>query len=117
MREAPRRRRPRAGSAIDPTTYDYEGAVPWNWHAPALWNRFVIELVRVLAAHVGLSERAWRQASAWRMRKVAELQARGLGVVAAAVIDIVDHDAAVTGIGGGAPAGFPAEADHVGEDS
>jgi hypothetical protein len=36
------------GSAIDPTTYDYEGAALWNWHAPALWNRFVIELGRVL---------------------------------------------------------------------
>jgi hypothetical protein len=69
---------PELGSAIDPTTNDYEGAVLWNWHAPALWNRFVIELVRVLAAHVGLNEREWRQASAWRMRKVAELQARGL---------------------------------------
>jgi len=43
---------------IDPATYDYEGAVLWNWHAPALWNRFTIELVRVLASRAGLSERA-----------------------------------------------------------
>jgi hypothetical protein len=27
---------PLLGEAIDPTTYDYEGAVLWNWHAPAL---------------------------------------------------------------------------------
>ena len=25
----------------------------WNWHAPALWNRFMIELVRVLAGRTG----------------------------------------------------------------
>src|SRR3954452_24465208 len=31
------------GAAIDPATYDYEGAVLWNWHAPALWNRFTTE--------------------------------------------------------------------------
>jgi hypothetical protein len=62
---------PALGAAIDPATYDYEGAVLWNWHAPALWNRFMIELVRVLAARAGLSERAWRQ-------RVAEFQARGL---------------------------------------
>ena len=36
---------PELGAAIDPTTYDYEGAVLWNWHAPSLWNRFMIELV------------------------------------------------------------------------
>ncbi|HEV7806374.1 MAG TPA: replication initiator, partial [Solirubrobacteraceae bacterium] len=38
---------PQLGGAIDPSTYDYVGAVLWNWYAPALWNRFVIELVRV----------------------------------------------------------------------
>jgi hypothetical protein len=66
------------GEAIDPTTYDYEGAVLWNWHAPALWNRFIIELVRVLAGRAGLSERAWRQRVRVAFAKVAEFQARGL---------------------------------------
>jgi hypothetical protein len=66
------------GSAIDPTSYDYEGAVLWNWHAPALWNRFVIELGRVLAADAGLSEREWRQLVRVAYAKVAEFQARGL---------------------------------------
>ncbi len=69
---------PELGSAIDPTTYDYEGAVLWNWHAPALWNRFVIELGRVLAARAGLSEREWRQLVRVAFAKVAEFQARGL---------------------------------------
>jgi hypothetical protein len=69
---------PELGAAIDPTSYDYEGAVLWNWHAPALWNRFIIELVRVLAARAGLSERAWRQRVRVAFAKVAEFQARGL---------------------------------------
>jgi hypothetical protein len=66
------------GAAIDPETYDYEGAVLWNWHAPGLWNRFTVELVRVLAHQAGLSERAWRQLARLAYAKVAEFQARGL---------------------------------------
>jgi hypothetical protein len=66
------------GDAIDPTTYDYAGAVLWNWHAPALWNRFMVELVRVLAGRTGLSERAWRQRARLTYAKVAEFQARRL---------------------------------------
>jgi hypothetical protein len=52
--------------------------VLWNWHAPALWNRFIIELARVLASRAGLSERAWRQRVRVAYAKVAEFQARGL---------------------------------------
>jgi hypothetical protein len=52
--------------------------VLWNWHAPALWNRFTVELVRELAARAGLSERAWRQRVRVAYAKVAEFQARGL---------------------------------------
>ena len=69
---------PELGAALDPQTYDYEGAVLWNWHAPALWNRFTIELARVLASRAGLSERAWRQLVRVAFAKVAEFQARGL---------------------------------------
>jgi replication initiator protein RepSA len=69
---------PELGAAIDPATYDYEGAVLWNWHAPALWNRFIVELVRVLAARAGLSEREWRRRVRVAHAKVAEFQARGL---------------------------------------
>jgi hypothetical protein len=69
---------PELGAAINPDTYDYEGAVLWNWHAPALWNRFTVELVRVLAARAGLSERAWRKLVRIAYAKVAEFQARGL---------------------------------------
>jgi hypothetical protein len=66
------------GGAIDPDSYCYEGAVLWNWHAPALWNRFTVELVRVLAARAGLSEREWRRRVRVAFAKVAEFQARGL---------------------------------------
>jgi hypothetical protein len=52
--------------------------VLWNWHAPALWNRFMVELVRVLAARAGLSERQWRKRVRVAFAKVAEFQARGL---------------------------------------
>jgi hypothetical protein len=66
------------GEAINPETYDYEGAVLWNWHAPGLWNRFTVELVRVLARRAGLSEREWRKLTRVAYAKVAEFQARGL---------------------------------------
>jgi hypothetical protein len=69
---------PELGAAIDPASYDYEGAVLWNWHAPALWNRFIIELARVLAAQARRSERAWRKHVRIAFAKVAEFQARGL---------------------------------------
>jgi hypothetical protein len=52
--------------------------VLWNWHAPALWNRFTVELVRVLAGRAGLSKRDWRQRVRIAHAKVAEFQARGL---------------------------------------
>jgi hypothetical protein len=66
------------GAALDAAGYDYDGAALWNWHAPALWNRFVTELVRVLAAAAGVSERAWRKRVRVAYAKVAEFQARGL---------------------------------------
>ena len=66
------------GGAIDPAGYDYEGAVLWNWHAPALWNRLTTELVRVLAAGAGLSEAGCRRLVRVAYAKVAEFQARGL---------------------------------------
>jgi len=68
---------PELGSAIDPGTYDYDGAVLWNWHAPALWNRFTTELIRVLARAHGLSEAACRTFVRVAYAKVAEFQCKG----------------------------------------
>jgi hypothetical protein len=65
---------PLLGEAINPDAYDHEGAVLWNWHAPGLWNRFTVELVRVLAARAGVSERAWRKLVRVADTKVAEFR-------------------------------------------
>jgi hypothetical protein len=70
-------RTPRAG-AHTRALCAVRAAVLWNWYAPALWNRFVIEPVRVLAASVGLSERAFRELVRVAYVKAAEFQARGL---------------------------------------
>jgi len=69
---------PLLGAPVDPDRYDYEGAVLWNWHAPELWRRFVIDLARVLASEVGLTERELRDHARISYAKVAEFQARGL---------------------------------------
>jgi hypothetical protein len=90
---------PLLGEAIDPATYDYEGAVLWNWHAPALWNRFAIELARVLAGRAGLSERAWRRRVRIAYAKVAEFQSRGVVHFHAIVrLDGAEDRAAVPGL-------------------
>jgi hypothetical protein len=87
------------GAAIGPATYDYDGAVLWNWHAPALWNRFVIELARVLAGRAGLSEREWRTRVRIAYAKVAEFQARGLVHVHAIIrLDHAEDRAAAPGV-------------------
>lgn len=69
---------PVLGGAIDPETYDYVGAVLWNWYAPALWNRFVVEVVRAIGRNGGLSERQVRELVRVAYVKVAEFQRRGL---------------------------------------
>ncbi len=45
---------PRVGTAVDPDTYDYQGAVLWQAHAGALWARFTTTLRRTLAAQLGV---------------------------------------------------------------
>ena|SRR5215218_2763646 len=79
------------GGAIDPAAYDYDGAVLWNWHAPALWNRFVVELVRVIASNHGLKEGQVRKLVRIAYAKVAEFQLRGL-VHFHAIIRLDDPD-------------------------
>jgi hypothetical protein len=69
---------PLLGGALNPSTYDYAGAVLWNWHSPGLWNRFVTELVRDLATTAELSERQVRELVRVAYVKVAEFQGRGL---------------------------------------
>lgn len=66
------------GAPIHPDAYDYAGAVLWNWHAPELWRRFVVDVGRLLAATLGISERDLRARARISFTKVSEFQARGL---------------------------------------
>ena len=69
---------PRIGTALDPDTYDYEGAVLWQAHAGALWARFTIALRRALAAALGVKGIEFRDYARLSYAKVAEFQRRGL---------------------------------------
>ncbi|MDT0451954.1 replication initiator [Streptomyces hesseae] len=69
---------PALGTPLNPATYDYTGAVLWNAHAGALWQRFTIYLRRELAAHLGMTQKALNAALRVSFAKVAEYQKRGL---------------------------------------
>jgi hypothetical protein len=69
---------PRPGTALDPDTYDYIGAVLWQAHAGALWDRFTRHLRRRLAALLGVPVREFRDHARLSYAKVAEYQRRGL---------------------------------------
>ncbi|MFJ3519531.1 replication initiator protein RepSA [Streptomyces sp. NPDC090131] len=65
------------GTPLDPSTYDYAGAVLWNNHASELWRYFTIYLRREIAARAGLTQKAAREQSRVSFGKVAEYQKRG----------------------------------------
>ncbi|WP_053701286.1 replication initiator protein RepSA [Streptomyces sp. WM6368] len=65
------------GTPLDPSTYDYAGAVLWNNHASELWRYFTIYLRRDIAARAGLTQKAAREQSRVSFGKVAEYQKRG----------------------------------------
>jgi hypothetical protein len=69
---------PRPGTALDPDTYDYVGAVLWQAHAGALWDRFARTLRRRLALLLGVPVREFRDHARLSYAKVAEYQRRGL---------------------------------------
>ncbi|MGW1845093.1 replication initiator protein RepSA [Streptomyces sp. NPDC001966] len=68
---------PELGTALDPNTYDYAGAVLWNNHASDLWRYFTIYLRREIARRAGLTQKAAREQSRLSFGKVAEYQKRG----------------------------------------
>ncbi|MFF4288298.1 replication initiator protein RepSA [Streptomyces sp. NPDC001633] len=68
---------PELGTALDPDTYDYAGAVLWNNHASDLWRYFTIYLRREIAARAGLTQKEAREQSRLSFGKVAEYQKRG----------------------------------------
>ncbi|MFD7320680.1 replication initiator protein RepSA [Streptomyces sp. NPDC059875] len=68
---------PALGTALDPESYDYAGAVLFNNHAGQLWQRFTNRLRRELAARAGLTQRELRDVLRVSYGKVAEFQKRG----------------------------------------
>ncbi|MFE5713265.1 replication initiator protein RepSA [Streptomyces sp. NPDC056501] len=68
---------PALGTALDPESYDYAGAVLFNNHAGQLWQRFTNRLRRELAARAGLTQRELKDALRVSYGKVAEFQKRG----------------------------------------
>ncbi|CCK27591.1 Replication initiator protein [Streptomyces davaonensis JCM 4913] len=68
---------PALGTALDPATYDYAGAVLFNNHAGDLWHRFTNRLRREIAARAGLTQREFIDTCRVSYGKVAEFQKRG----------------------------------------
>ncbi|WP_055493477.1 replication initiator protein RepSA [Streptomyces sp. TP-A0356] len=68
---------PALGTALDPETYDYAGAVLFNNHAGELWQRFTTRLRREIAARAGLTRRELSNHLRVSYGKVAEFQKRG----------------------------------------
>ncbi|MEV4334072.1 replication initiator protein RepSA [Streptomyces sp. NPDC049597] len=68
---------PALGTALDPATYDYAGAVLFNNHAGELWQRFTTRLRREIAARAGLTQRELKDVLRVSYGKVAEFQKRG----------------------------------------
>ncbi|MXQ59502.1 replication initiation protein [Streptomyces sp. XHT-2] len=68
---------PELGTALDPATYDYAGAVLFNNHAGQLWQRFTNRLRREIAARAGITQREFRDCARLSYGKVAEFQKRG----------------------------------------
>ncbi|EFE69418.1 replication initiator protein [Streptomyces viridosporus ATCC 14672] len=68
---------PELGTALDPATYDYAGAVLFNNHAGELWQRFTNRLRREIAARAGLTQRELKERARISYGKVAEFQKRG----------------------------------------
>ncbi|WP_345020381.1 replication initiator [Saccharothrix violaceirubra] len=68
----------RLGTPLDPTAYDYVGAVLWQAHSTELWRRFTITAARHLASALGLRVGELRNHLRVSYAKVAEYQRRGL---------------------------------------
>jgi len=68
----------RLGTALDPESYDYRGAVLWQGHAGELWHAFTIRLRREIAAAAGIRAADFPAHARLSYAKVAEYQRRGL---------------------------------------
>ncbi|MER5442001.1 replication initiator protein RepSA [Streptomyces sp. NPDC002790] len=68
---------PALGTALNPATYDYAGAVLFNNLSSELWMRFVNRLRREIAARAGITQRELADTARVSYGKVAEFQKRG----------------------------------------
>jgi hypothetical protein len=69
---------PLLGQAIEPNSYDYNGAALWNNRAGELWHIFAVYLRRSLAELLGLSRSKLSKVLRVEYAKVAEYQLRGV---------------------------------------
>lgn len=69
---------PMLGQPLCDGCFDYAGAVLWNAHAGALWNRTVIGVRRVLARTAGVNSRSFGAVARVSYVKVVEYQSRGV---------------------------------------
>jgi len=69
---------PLLGEPLCPECFDYRGAVLWNAHVPALWERTSSELYRAVAKAGGMSTKEVRSLVRLSYMKVVEFQRRGL---------------------------------------
>jgi hypothetical protein len=69
---------PVLGEPICGDCFDYRGAVLWNAHVPALWERTSSELYRAVAKVRGVSSKEVRSMVRLSYMKVVEFQRRGL---------------------------------------
>lgn len=69
---------PLLGQAIDPNSYDYDGAALWNNRAGELWHIFAVYLRRSLAELLGIPRSKLSKVLRVEYAKVAEYQVRGV---------------------------------------
>ena len=99
---------PRVGTALDPDTHDYIGAILWQAHSGKLWNRFAIRLRRMLAQMLGVTVRELKDHARLSYAQVAGYQRRGL-VHFHAVVRLDGPDGPTTG----APLGVTTDGLHA----
>ena len=68
---------PRLGEPICAQCYDYETHLVWQWWAPELWRRFTINLRRLVARRLGVTDSRLSDVATVQYAKVAEEQTRG----------------------------------------
>jgi hypothetical protein len=69
---------PVGGQPFCADCYDYDAHVIWQWWAPELWRRFTIALPRLMAKHLGVTQKQAKRLVRVSFAKVGEYQVRGV---------------------------------------